>query len=115
MLRRAAECDVDSAVDIYSREGGSDVALAFVDALNAAYHAIGARPATGPPRFAHELNLPGLRSRALGKFPYRIFCLERADHIDVWRVLDARRDIPAWLGDANDERGGATIAPAQKH
>ena len=101
--RRAAERDVDAAIDFYLREAGSAVALAFVDALEAAYQAIAEHPGAGSPRFAHELNLPGLPSWAPGKFPYRIFYLERADHLDVWRVLDGRQDIPAWLGDAGEE------------
>jgi toxin ParE1/3/4 len=47
---------------------------------------------------AHELGLPGLRSRSVGRFPYLIFYVEQPDHIDVWRILHARRDIAEWLG-----------------
>lgn len=45
----------------------------------------------------HELNLPDLRSWALSRYPYLIFHIERPDHIDVWRVLHSKRDIPAWM------------------
>lgn len=31
------------------------------------------------------------------RIPYLIFYMEQADHIDVWRVLHAERDIPAWI------------------
>jgi len=31
------------------------------------------------------------------RFPYLAFYVERADHVDVWRVLHGARDIPAWL------------------
>ena len=31
--------------------------------------------------------------------PYLVFYLERETHIDVWRVLHAERDIPAWMKD----------------
>jgi toxin ParE1/3/4 len=31
------------------------------------------------------------------RHPYLVFSLERQDHIDVWRVLHAQRDIPAWM------------------
>jgi toxin ParE1/3/4 len=33
----------------------------------------------------------------LWRFPYLVFYLERADCIDVWRVLHAQRDIPSWM------------------
>ena len=45
----------------------------------------------------HELNLPGLRSWPLTHYPYLVFYLERADHVDVWRVLHGQRDIPGSL------------------
>jgi toxin ParE1/3/4 len=52
-------------------------------------------PATGAPRYAHALNLPGLRSWPLKRHPYLVFYVQRADPIDVWRVLHGSRDIPA--------------------
>ena len=58
---------------------------------------VGRNAATGSPRYAHELDLPGLRSWPLKRYPYLIFYVEREDHIDVWRVLHGERDIPAWL------------------
>ncbi|MDB5454943.1 MAG: plasmid stabilization protein [Caulobacter sp.] len=95
--RRQARRDVEDATDYYAREAGERVALAFIDALESAYGAIARQPAAGSPRFAHELNLPGLRSRALKRFPYLVFYVDREDHVDVWRVLHAQQDIPAWL------------------
>ncbi|WP_380872380.1 plasmid stabilization protein [Sphingomonas sp. DBB INV C78] len=95
--RALAARDVDEAADYYADEAGGDVALRFIDALEQAYRLISARPATGSPRYAHELDLPGLRSRQLAGFPYLVFYLERQDHIDVWRVLHAQRDIPSWM------------------
>ncbi len=93
--RRLARRDVEAAVDHYRREAGPDVALGFIDALEAAYKAVADHPAAGSPRYAHELTLPGLRTRALRRYPYLVFYIERDDHIDVWRVLHAQRDIPA--------------------
>ena len=63
---------------------------------------IGDRPGTGSPRHAHLLGIKGLRSRKLGRFPYLILYLERDDHIDVWRILHAQRDIPARLEEQAD-------------
>ncbi|HEY8332752.1 MAG TPA: type II toxin-antitoxin system RelE/ParE family toxin, partial [Tardiphaga sp.] len=59
-------------------------------------------PATGSPRYAHELNLPGLRCWPLTRYPYLVFHVERPDHVDVWRVLHAGRDIPAWMHELGD-------------
>ena len=48
------------------------------------------------------LNIPGLRSWPLTRYPHLVFYMEREDHIDVWRVLHGVRDIPAWLVDDTD-------------
>ena len=71
-----------------------DAALGFIDALEQAYGHLSRNAATGSPRYAHELGLAGLRARPLTAYPYLVFYLERDDHIDVWRVLHTRRDIP---------------------
>lgn len=97
VLRAVARRDVEEAVDHYAHEAGQEVALRFVDALADAYRAVAVRPSLGSPRYAQELDLPGLRSRRIRKFPYAIFYVERPDHIDIWRVLHVRRDIPAWM------------------
>lgn len=36
---------------------------------------------------------------AVDGFPYLVFYVEQPGHLDVWRVLHARRDIPSWLRD----------------
>ena len=95
--RAVAQRDIDEAIDYYLQEAGDRVALRFIDAAEATLRSIGQSPAAGSPRYAHELNLPGLRSRQLKRFPYLVFYVEGEDHIDVWRVLHAKRDIPAWL------------------
>lgn len=93
--RELARQDVEATVDHYHREAGPDVALGFVEALRGAYRMIADHPAAGSPRYAHELALPGLRSRMLKRHPYLVFYVERDDYIDVWRVLHTHRDIPA--------------------
>lgn len=97
--RELAIKDVDDAVAHYLGEAIEAVALGFIDALEQAYAHIGRNPAIGSPRYAHELDLPGLRVWALTRYPYLVFYLERHDHIDVWRVLLQQRDIPAWMQD----------------
>jgi len=91
-----ANDDVSSALDHYLDEA-PEIAGKFVDALEQAFRHVQRAPATGSPRYAHELNLPGLRFWACRRFPYLVFYMEHADHIDIWRVLHAHRDIPSWL------------------
>lgn len=102
--RELANRDVDEAVAHYLAEGSEDAALKFIDALEDTYARIGRHPASGSPRYAHELDIPGLRSAALAGFSHLVFYIEREDHVDVWRVLDGRRDVPVWMQDAEDSR-----------
>jgi toxin ParE1/3/4 len=95
--RVQARRDIEEAVDFYAREAGETVVLGFIGALESAYRGIASHPASGSPRYSYELDLPCLRTRSLKRFPYIIFYMERDDHIDIWRVLQAQRDIPAWM------------------
>ena len=95
--REQAIRDVEDVIACDLNEAGEKVALAFVDALEAAYTHIGVHPATGSPRFAHELNLPGLRAWPLARYPQLVFYVEHPEHVHVWRVLHGQRDIPAWV------------------
>lgn len=95
--RELATRDVDEAIDHYLGEGAEQAALGFIEALEQAYIHIGRHSATGSPRYAHELNLDGLRFWPLTRYPHLVFYIERGDHIDVWRVLHGQRDIPAGI------------------
>jgi len=95
--RVLANRDVDEAVRHYLDQDAEAAALGFIDALEHAYAHIGRHAATGSPRYAHELNLPGLRFWPLTRYPHLVFYIEMDDHIDVWRVLHGERDIPAWM------------------
>ena len=100
--RSLAVRDVDEALNHYLTEASTQVALGFINALETGYVHIGSYPATGSLRYAHALNLPGLRCWALGNYPYLVFYLERESYIDVWRVLHGKRDIPNWLHEAKN-------------
>jgi len=100
--RTRANQDIDDAIGYYLNEATEQAALGFIDALERAYKHI-RRPESGSSRYAHELDLPGLRSWALKRYSYLVFYIEREDHIDAWRVLHGMRDIPAWMQD-NDEK-----------
>lgn len=100
--REQAYRDVEEAVAHYLGVGIETTALGFIDALENAYRHIGRHPATGSPRYAHELNLPGLRSWPLMRYPYVVYYVEHGDHVDIWRVLHGQRDIPAWMQEPGD-------------
>lgn len=95
--RSLANLDVEDAISYYLSEQAEQAALGFIDSLEQAYAHIGRHPSSGIGRYAHELELPGLLSWPLKRFPYMVFYVERAEHIDVWRVLHCKRDIPRWL------------------
>jgi toxin ParE1/3/4 len=95
--RPIANRDVDDAIDHYLREADQKTALRFLDSLEDAYRHISRHPASGSPRYGQELGLSDLRSWPLQRYPYLVLFVEREDHIDVWRVLHAERDIPAHL------------------
>ena len=77
--------------------------LAFINPLEAAFRQVAEHAAGGSPRDADELSLPGLRSRGVKGFPYLVFYVEREADIDVWRVLHAARDTPAWLPEPRND------------
>ena len=95
--RELTNRDVDNAIAYYLEEQAEKAALGFVDALERAYKQISRHPASGSSRYAHELDLPGLRSWPLQRYPHLVFYVEQDTHIDVWRVLHDAKDIPAWL------------------
>lgn len=91
--------DIDATLAHYLSEGAAGAARGFIDSLERGYAEISQNPAAGSPRYALELNLPGLRVWPLERYPYLVFYVERPDCIDVWRILHGRRDIPAWMQD----------------
>ena len=99
--RQRADIDVLDIIDHYLVEAPHAV-IGFVDALEAAYQHIARAPATGSPRYAHELNLPGLRCWHCARYPYLVFYMEHDDRIDVWRVLHSSRDVPGYLQDEGE-------------
>lgn len=91
-----ARLDIEAALDYYALQAPPMVA-SFVDALERAVAHIQLSPGTGSPRYASELDLPGLRFWTLNKFPYGLFYLEQIDHLLVIRLVHMSRDIPASL------------------
>ncbi|HDS0962037.1 TPA: type II toxin-antitoxin system RelE/ParE family toxin [Pseudomonas putida] len=78
----------------YLGEQAEQAALGFIDALENAYIHISRHPASGIPRYVHELDLSRLLYWLRKRYPYLVFYVERVDHVDVWRVLHGVRAIP---------------------
>ncbi len=84
------------AVDFYLADS-AQAALGFIDSLEKAYLHIARHPGTGSPRYAHELNIPGLRFWPCGRYHHLVFYREQPGQVEVWRVLHGERDIPRHL------------------
>ena len=97
----SAQADEREIVAHYAREAGLDLALRFTEALKDTYRSIGDRPAIGSSRYGDLIGIENLRSRRVRRFPFRVFYVDRDDHIDVWRIIHERRDIGTSLRDAN--------------
>jgi toxin ParE1/3/4 len=103
--RALANQDVDATIDYYLTEAGEQAAAGFIEALESAYAHVSRYPATGSARYAHELELPGLRCWPLKRYPHLVFYVDRIDHVDVLRVLHGQIDIPAWMREPEEQRG----------
>ena len=101
VARQLATQDVDETIGHYLIEGSDCAALSFIDELEKAYGHIAQHPASGSLRYAHELDIPDLRSWPMRKLPYLVFYVEHVDHIDIWRVLHSQRDIPVWMRESD--------------
>ena len=75
--RELAHRDVEDATAYYLTEGSPSAALGPIDELEKAYAHISRHPATGSLKYAHELNLPGLRVWHLTRYPHFVFTSKR--------------------------------------
>lgn len=96
--RKAARRDAADAAYWYGTQAGHETGERFLTAVHAGLVQLAAHPASGALRYAAPLNLEGLRFWPIAGSPYLIFYFERETHVDVWRVLHAQRDVPAWMG-----------------
>ncbi|KWN79800.1 type II toxin-antitoxin system RelE/ParE family toxin [Burkholderia ubonensis] len=99
-----AKQDVEDELTHYLVDEGSEQAASgFIDEIEIAYARLAQHPNIGSPRYGYELDIPGLRSWPLERYPHLIFYIEREDHVEVWRVLNGKRDIPVWLSSDGSE------------
>lgn len=91
-----------AAIDRYVDEAGSEIATAFVAALEEAFGRLGRHPGLGSPRLGVEIGLPQVRTWPLAGFPYVVCYVAHVDHVDVWRVLHERSDLPVGLVESEE-------------
>lgn len=71
------------------------VARRLVQALATALEAMARDPGIGSPRLGQWLGTPGLRSWRIDGFPLSFWYVERAEHVDVLRLVGQRQDAAA--------------------
>ena len=90
--RHAIE-DVRDIICYYREQVGTGVAENFAIEIDDAYARLRQHPSIGSPRPAIDLDIEGIKSWALKRFPHQIFYVIQNDHVELWRILHPRRDI----------------------
>lgn len=103
-LRPQALSDRKEAARYYRRQASPAVAESMVVAARKALGQIERQPGIGSPRIGQMLEIPGLRAWRVSGFPLIWFYFERADSLDVVRLLDERQDILAIIGDDTEDK-----------
>ena len=95
VLRPQALRDQQGEARYDRKEVGTRVAVTLVNAANAALDRIELDAGIGSPTPGERLGIPGLRTWRVARFPLVWCYFERADHLDVVRLLGERQDITA--------------------
>ena len=90
---RFAVEDEEEIVHYYEQTSSEQVALGFINALDQAFSRLSRYPHMGSPLPEYDLELDGIRSWPLKKFPHLIYYEIQTDHIELWRILHPKRDI----------------------
>lgn len=101
-----ASADLVSAIEYYLREAGSEVALRFVETVEAAFNLVARHPAAGH-RFegAMNLRLRSLRVWPMKDYPYSIYYEADARAVRIYSVVHSGRDVEDVLGSRFAGRG----------
>lgn len=97
---QAAKRDTNETAHWHASQGGLSLAERFLTQMEATLDHISAHPQTGSTRHGMLLKIDELRFWPVNGFPYSVFYIERPARVDVWRVLHAQRDIPAWAAES---------------
>lgn len=102
-LRPLAEADFTERSRYYLEAGGRELAERFFDTALAALRAIEASPGIGSPRVGELVGIDGLRHIGIDGFPCGWIYLERAELLDVIRLLADRQDLAVALGTTDQD------------
>ena len=99
VLRPQALRDQQGEVRHCRQEGGTRLAVKVAKATLEALDQTELQPGMGSPTLGKLLGIPGLRTWRVETFPLLWCYFERADQLDVVRLLGERQDVIAILGD----------------
>ena len=88
--------DLATQVDWYRDQASPEVAVQFVNAVEATLNALVRTPGLGRPRFANWPELAGIRSYRVQKPFHRLLIFYRCDAsaLSVERLIHGARDLP---------------------
>lgn len=92
VLRPQAREDRRAEVHHYRQEAGAAVAGKLVKAMAKALQDLERNPSIGSPTLGKLLGIEELRTWRLQGFPLTFWYFERADHIEVVRLVGQRQD-----------------------
>jgi toxin ParE1/3/4 len=95
-LREEVLLDIDEALNFYIAEAPHMV-LRFESAVLEAREHVEKFPGTGSKRYQSISGEDILRFWTLNKFPYAMFYFERADYVEIVRLLHQSSNIPVHL------------------
>lgn len=90
--RPQARTDILDTARYYREAAGAAVAQRFAQAVKDAVAQLEANPAIGSPRVGQEIGVSELRIWRLSGFPAALWYFERADHVDIVRLVGERQD-----------------------
>ena len=102
-LRPLAETDLIERSRYYREAGGSQLAERSFDAAIEALRAIETSLRVGSPRVGQLVDINGLRRIGIKGFPCGWLYLERAELLDVIRLLADRQDLAAALRETDED------------
>lgn len=103
VLLSAAERDLLERTEHSANVCGDVLAGRFIETSFAAIRAIEKMPGIGASHIAELCDVPGLREWRVKGFPVHLFYFERAEHVDVVRLLADAQNLAAPLGMPTDE------------
>lgn len=92
VLRPQAQEDRRSEVHYYRQQAGAGIADRLVKAMAKALQDLERNPSIGSPVLGRLLGIDELRTWRLQGFPLTFWYFERADHIEVIRLVGQRGD-----------------------